>query len=249
MSRDAFYGAYDDQEESTPPRIPNADETWRPTMPVIQAHNKVEVGAQRIGKFKRLSCGLEAPAKFSKDDWKEAADILFRIDDAIQWYLGDMLRYAADIGYGDAKAIAAHYDREPQTIYNYKYVAEKVEISLRRETLSFGHHFVVANMEPDEQAYWLDLAEQGSYDHTDKGGNHVFKKWSVKKLRDEIRGAKPTTLPSGATAQLRKFSLSFRREYQKINLDGVGGDEAVTLKSLITSMISDLESLVDQLTE
>src|SRR5690606_41631338 len=40
------------------------------------------------------------------------------------------------------------------------YVAKSVPMSLRRDKLSFGHHMLVAAMEPDDQHAWLDYAER-----------------------------------------------------------------------------------------
>jgi hypothetical protein len=48
-----------------------------------------------------------------------------------------------------------------QTIANLKSVARKVDISRRRENLSFGHHAEVAALPAEQQQRLLDLADGG----------------------------------------------------------------------------------------
>jgi len=58
------------------------------------------------------------------------------------------------------------------TLRNDKYVAKRVEFSLRSENLSWHCHKEVAPLEPQEQDFWLEQAEQGQ--------------WTVRELRAEI---------------------------------------------------------------
>ena len=49
---------------------------------------------------------------------------------------------------------------EYQTLMNASWIARKIEISLRRENLTYDHHKLVARLEPDEQKRWLDTATE-----------------------------------------------------------------------------------------
>jgi len=41
------------------------------------------------------------------------------------------------------------------SLRNNKWVADRVELSRRRDNLSFAHHAEVAKLEPDEQDYCI----------------------------------------------------------------------------------------------
>ena len=95
---------------------------------------------------------------------------------ASNWWVGDWLRYGA-ARWGEKYVVAAKitgYD--PHSLENMVYVASRFDISLRRENLSWSHHFLVAALEPEEQAYWLDLVTE----------RHL----SVNDLRTELRSAR-----------------------------------------------------------
>ena len=42
-------------------------------------------------------------------------------------------------------------DYEYQTLNDYKWVASKVEFSLRKESLSYNHHKEIASLKPEDQ--------------------------------------------------------------------------------------------------
>ena len=62
-----------------------------------------------------------------------------------------------------------------QTLRNYAWVARKVPVSRRRDTLSLGHHAEVAALPDDEQDKWLARAERSN--------------WSRNQLRRRLRAA------------------------------------------------------------
>ena len=72
-----------------------------------------------------------------------------------------------------------------KTLYNSAYVARKVDISLRREILTFSHHKLVAALDPYWQSYWLDQAER-----------HQWSKRNMKMMMDQY----PNGLPDGGVA-------------------------------------------------
>jgi hypothetical protein len=77
--------------------------------------------------------------------------------------IGDAINYAND-KYGDK------YDRwmsltglEYQTLRNAGWIARKIELSRRRDNLTYEHHKLVASLVPDEQTRWLDMAEREGF--------------------------------------------------------------------------------------
>ena len=74
------------------------------------------------------------------------------------WWIGDWVRYGT-AKWGAKYTLAAKitgYD--VHTLENMAYVASRFPFSLRREDLSWSHHFVVAALTRDEQKYLLDFA-------------------------------------------------------------------------------------------
>lgn len=79
--------------------------------------------------------------------------------DAAKWALGDLLLFG-EARYGELYAqtleSARISDRQAE---RYRYVAERVRSSRRRENLSFSHHEEVAPLEPADQARLLERAD------------------------------------------------------------------------------------------
>lgn len=49
---------------------------------------------------------------------------------------------------------------DPKSLRNYAWVASRVQLSLRRDNLSYSHHELVAALEPDQQERWLRFASE-----------------------------------------------------------------------------------------
>lgn len=93
-------------------------------------------------------------------EWSRAVQKLGAIDRCSPWWIGDCIRYG-NAKFGEKYSRAAKltgYD--VQTLMNMVYVASHVEISRRRENLSWSHHDAVTSLPPDMQDYWLDLATE-----------------------------------------------------------------------------------------
>jgi ssDNA-binding Zn-finger/Zn-ribbon topoisomerase 1 len=113
--------------------------------------------------------GLDRPA------WISQGRHLGALSRKSNWWVGDWLRFGAT-KWGEKYALAAKITgHDTHSLENMVYVASHVHISLRRENLSWSHHFLVAALEPKEQAYWLDRATEC--------------KFSVNDLRIELRAA------------------------------------------------------------
>jgi hypothetical protein len=115
------------------------------------------------------------PDELDRNAWISAGVRLGGLSRSSNWWVGDWLRYGAE-KWGEKYVTAAKitgYD--PHTLENMVYVASRFDISLRRENLSWSHHFLVAALDRDEQDSWLDLATN--------------ERLSVSDLRVELRAA------------------------------------------------------------
>lgn len=112
-----------------------------------------------LAGFTLTAVGVEVEGQPTIEEWRTAMQFIDRAASASMWWHGDMLRYG-EATYGE---LASQDDGDEKydykTLRNAKYVAENVPMSRRRDTLSFGHHEVVAPLSPDQQVKWLDQAE------------------------------------------------------------------------------------------
>jgi hypothetical protein len=90
------------------------------------------------------------------NQWLELGRRLGRVGAGANWWIGDWLCYGA-ARYGERYKLASRltgYDR--QTLMNYAYVATHVDISRRRQDVSWSHHAEIAARDSAEQSAWLD---------------------------------------------------------------------------------------------
>ncbi|MCA1572671.1 MAG: LmbU family transcriptional regulator [Chloroflexi bacterium] len=93
------------------------------------------------------------------EQWVDAGATLQKLARSVQWLLGDWLAYG-EKRYGETYAQAIDLTGlEYQTVADAAWVASKVELSRRRESLSWSHHKEIAALEPADQDEWLDRAE------------------------------------------------------------------------------------------
>jgi len=136
-----------------------------------------EDGSFTFGKFRLQTCGMVIPDDTTTDEWQMLGRALISLQQRMQWILGDWLAYGVQREWGETfQQLASETGLEVKTLYNYAHVAAHVDFSLRKETLTFGHHNLVTGMTPDQQSHWLGLADE--------------KAWSVNRLRLEIAGNK-----------------------------------------------------------
>jgi hypothetical protein len=128
----------------------------------------------------RLEDGLEF------DAWCEIGKKIAGFANASAWWIADWLHFGQwEYGSKYLEAVAATGFDEG-TLRNMASVAGRVEMSRRRDKLSFGHHVVVAALDPEAQDAWLIRAEAEGL--------------SVMALREQIRG---TRTPPSPVAVLR----------------------------------------------
>lgn len=148
-----------------------------------------EDGTLQLDSFRVTPLGLVGGEGATEAEWKKLGRTLFRLHDSLQIILGDWLVRGERV-YGKTYVdLASEFDRKKKTLYNWKYVMSSVDISLRRENLSYKHYMIVAAMSYEDQAIWLERAS--------------VNKWGATKMRDEIADVNPPELPE---APLLKYS-------------------------------------------
>jgi hypothetical protein len=107
----------------------------------------------------RTATSYVLPEGLAEDEWRRVGVMLFHINRAVQWWIGDWIRYG-ERRYGETYTQALEAtDYAEQTLMNFAYVAGAVEPSRRRENLSFSHHAEVAALPVEKQDEWLETAE------------------------------------------------------------------------------------------
>jgi hypothetical protein len=132
--------------------------------------------------------GMKITRRLSFDDWVHIGKRLSALNTSSAWCLGDWLAYGMEEFAGRYQEAIEQTGLDYQTLRNYVWVAKQFPLSRRQDKLSFGHHAEVAALSDPERSYWLRKAEE--------------LKWSVKKLRHEVRASvkeRTTTKPTMTT--------------------------------------------------
>jgi uncharacterized Zn-finger protein len=106
-------------------------------------------------------------------EWLHQGKRLGAIGRGSAWWIGDWVNYG-NTKFGEKYTRAARitgYDS--QSLMNMAYVASRIDISRRREELSWSHHAEVAALPTDEQEYWLRATKDDGL--------------SVHRLREKLR--------------------------------------------------------------
>lgn len=142
----------------------------------------------------------------NQKDCELVGTLLFQLDESVQLLIGDWLVESERV-YGQTYEKAAEiFNRTPGTLYNYKYVAQNVEFSLRNENLTYSHYAAVAHLPYERKQELLQCAVEGS--------------WSVSRLRQEISGNHSPTLPASPLADTKNKRV-FNRIWRTLS-GGVG---------------------------
>lgn len=169
-------------------------------------------GAIQIGAVTLTPTGIVLDADVPADQWNQIGKFILSMEGAIQWLIGDYLLQSERIYNKTYKDVAAEWNRSVGTLYNYYYVVASVDFSLRNEKLTFNHHYAVAKLMPEMQAYWLERAEREG--------------WSVARLMNAINAANTPTLSEGDQPESRTMRDLMRFERAMIKWhDKVGRQE------------------------
>jgi N6-adenosine-specific RNA methylase IME4 len=104
--------------------------------------------------------GLDLPPGLSFERWQALGRNLLLMQRAVMWWIGDWLNYG-ERAYGEKYSQAIEmtgYDY--QTLRDAAWVSGSIELSRRRDNLSFSHHKEVASLTPARQNEWLAVAER-----------------------------------------------------------------------------------------
>lgn len=144
-----------------------------------------------LGMFTWTETSLVLPDSLTYDAWEEVGRVLGRMERSVQWWIGDWVRFG-ERSYGEMYSQAIEETgRDYGTLRNDVWVAERFDLSRRRDNLSFGHHQEVAADPPSIADAWLDQAEAGGWTRDD-----------LRKARRRAKAAEVTvpTLPAGKYA-------------------------------------------------
>lgn len=145
-------------------------------------------GLIQYKNFELTPTGFVMPEDATSDSFDELGQILFRLEGAIQWLIGDWLAYSEAYQWGDIPALAEQFGREVNTLYDYKKVCSQLKFGVRTPNLSFSHHRLVMYLPSDEQIYWLTQAEANN--------------WSVATLRAAIKADSQPEIPARTQSPL-----------------------------------------------
>jgi len=104
--------------------------------------------------------GLRLKAGMEFDSWLATGRRLAEFCSGASWWLGDWLVYGEETYGRRYEAAMRATPLDYQTLRNYAWVARRVPMSRRRDTLSFQHHAEVAALPDAEQDLWLQRAER-----------------------------------------------------------------------------------------
>jgi hypothetical protein len=117
--------------------------------------------AVQLGNFQVTMTGLTVLGRVTQDEWWAFFDGVQKIESAIQFIVGDLACYGEDEFRISYEEIAARTGYKSETVENYAYVARNVPQSLRNDSLSFNHHYLVASLNTDDvKKQWLLTAKE-----------------------------------------------------------------------------------------
>ncbi len=142
---------------------------------VPTSNARASITPVRAGQRRPVPTAWVAPQGLDRSTWILQGRHLGELSRKSNWLVGDWLRFGT-AEWGEKYTLAARITgHDPHSLENMVYVASHVDISLRRENLSWSHHFLVAALDPDAQAHWLDIATE--------------RRMSVNDLRIELKAA------------------------------------------------------------
>lgn len=130
-------------------------------MSALEPLVKVEITQPGV-QFTPTSANVLDP-KLTIEDIGRFIEQALGLNDSTRWWIGDLLLFAeANFSEKYAQLLDATRMTERQA-ERYRYVAQNIAPSRRRENLSFSHHEEVASLEPPDQSRLLALAESSGH--------------------------------------------------------------------------------------
>lgn len=156
---------------------------------------------------------LELPDDVTLDELRQILAAVGIMARAHQWWVGDALVHVENHHGADAMAqLADELGLEPHTLTNWRWVADSVEASRRREELTWSHHAEVARLKPAEQKRALAKAVKDG--------------WTVRQLRDHVALQHPQANLDTPPADDHDVDENRRLERARLELEtAMDGDE------------------------
>tara|TARA_R100000027_G_scaffold54802_4_gene43926 strand:+ start:21616 stop:22326 length:711 start_codon:yes stop_codon:yes gene_type:complete len=111
-------------------------------------------------RIKISAKGLDLPEDLTIEEWNRFGDFLAQANNSVGFWVGDWINFG-EAKWGEKYAEAMELTGfEYDTLAIYAYVAKRVELLMRINTLTFNHHRMVAKLPPEQQARWLQAAEK-----------------------------------------------------------------------------------------
>jgi hypothetical protein len=110
--------------------------------------------------FRLEERGLTPVGTPTREQWSECLDYLMHLEKHIHFWIGDLLAYGERRWGAMYSEMIERTGYEPRTLRTLKWVASSVDVSRRREGLSFAHHKEAAGLSPEQQDVVLDRAER-----------------------------------------------------------------------------------------
>lgn len=141
----------------------------------------------------------------SFEQWEHCGEWIKRANGSVHFWLGDWLNYGEKKWGEKYSQVLEDTGIDYGVLRNDAYVAGKVDLSRRRDNLSFAHHQDIADLRPEEQEKLLDIAEKEKINSKD------FRKIKQKFVSDSKRLPAPTIIDSNlicgdAVAELSKLA-------------------------------------------
>jgi N6-adenosine-specific RNA methylase IME4 len=135
--------------------------------------------------------GLTITGDMPYERWEFLGQKLREFEGSVMWWIGDWLNYG-ESAYGEkySQAIDAT-DYAYGTLRNAAFVSGRLELSRRRDNLSWSHHSEVASLEPAVQDALLDKAVQHGMSQKE------FREFVRIYKRNKRKQTQPAELPAG----------------------------------------------------
>lgn len=145
----------------------------------------IDHGEVMLGRFFKVTpTGLTVTGRPSLEICGDLGEFLRVFEKSIQFSIGDYVNWVESMYGEEASQLIDSSAWSESTIKVYRWVTAKIAPQNRRMEagLSFGHHQLVAELEPSQQVLWLERAQNGDGDGSAP--------WSVQRLRRELQAAK-----------------------------------------------------------
>jgi hypothetical protein len=127
-------------------------------------------GSRMLGRFRLTRNALVIPDDVTKDEMIIMGDLLRQMYGGQQFWMGDYANKFHD-GYGEMYVhLAEYFGIEESTLRNWAWVCRKINLSLRRDNLSFSLHYEVAGLPKilkGREAELLQYAADHNLSHRD----------------------------------------------------------------------------------